>query len=55
MSSYCQCGHVLGEHYEGDPEIETDGGCLGDNGTCECHGFDELSQFQYAMIERGFD
>lgn len=63
MSSYCQCGHVWAEHFGTgsdcgpDPlyECSNTGGCIGDSGTCECEGFDELSPVEYAMPDRGFD
>lgn len=45
MSSYCECGHVLGEHQE-------DGNCLGDGGTCECKCFTEIPPEE---LERGYD
>ena len=46
MSSYCECGHVLGEH-EGE-----EGRCLGDGGTCECECFTKIPDEE---LERGYD
>lgn len=45
MSSYCECGHVWGVHYE------EDGACT----ECECEVFEELSEADYRQLDLGYD
>lgn len=59
MASYCEYGHVWGEHveYDGDEEgnVQVEHiayGCLGDDGTCGCTGFEEVPP---EILERGWD
>jgi hypothetical protein len=60
MASYCECGHVLAEHFEWAPpdeEAEDAGamessGCYGDDGSCECPGFIKVPESE---LDRGWD
>ena len=61
MASYCECGHVLGEHFDHLPDEDSpvlgdfqQRGCFGDGGHCECDGFEELSKAEYAALDRGY-
>jgi hypothetical protein len=59
MSSYCECGHVLAEHHDFEPDEEMaeagalpDYGCYGDGGTCQCSGFEKIPE---SILDRGWD
>lgn len=49
MSSYCECGHVLGMH--ADSDSDNPGFCC-DPDDCGCEMFSEVSPEQ---LERGWD